>query len=304
VNDLATWPKGGAVATVLQAPCVIRNTSEDYHSGVGLSRTELLRLLKTPFHFHELHESEHEGGAVEKPTDAMFAGQLLHCALLERAEFDQRYATGPEVASRASKEWKAFVATVGGREPITPLQRRIAFAQSDALLSIKEVADLLDSPVVLPEHAAYWIDDRTGALCKCRPDLAALVGDDDETWGWVLVDAKTTTNASPESFASSCVNFGYAEQNAWYVQGWGRATGLPVHAFLFACVESAFPYATALYRLPDDWTGYGWKRCREALSIWHDCMQRDEWPGYPQGVQLLEPPDWRWLRAELAQGHS
>jgi hypothetical protein len=300
----ATWPHGGAVTDKLEAPCVLRNSSADYHRGDGLSRSELMRLLKTPYHFHELHLSEHDGGAaLKEASDAMFAGELMHCALLERAEFERRYAVGPVVPSRASKEWKQFIAGLKPDVvPITALQHKIAHAQADALLAMDHVTALLDQSLVLPEHAGYWLDDATGALCKCRPDLAVLVGNDDETFGWVLVDAKTTINAAPESFAGSVVNFGYAEQAAWYVHGWGRATGLPVHAFLFGCVESAFPHAAALYQLPDEWVAYGWKRCRRALDVYADCLQRDEWPGYPPGVQMLQPPDWRWLR--LAMGEN
>lgn len=295
MNDTVAWHEG-AISAVLSAPCVMRNSAEDYHAGPGLSRTELMRLLKTPFHFHELHLAEHQDGVHAEPTDAMFAGTLMHCALLERDQFDVRYAVGPRVKTRASKEWKAFEAANTDREHVTPAQRDIAYAQSDALLAVPQITELLDMPVVLAEHSAYWSDDVTGALCKCRPDLAVLVGDDRETWGWVLVDAKTTVSAAPEAFASSVVNFGYAEQAAWYTHGWGRATGLPVHAFLFGCVESAFPHAAALYALPDDWVAYGWKRCRRALDIWAQCTREDSWPGYPQGVQVLEPPDWKWLR--------
>jgi exodeoxyribonuclease VIII len=288
-----TWPVE-AVARAITPPCVVRNTSEQYHGGEGLSRSELVRLLKTPYHFHELRKPHDAPPA--KESDAMFAGELMHCSLLERSAFELRYAIGPEVSTRASKEWKAFVAANPGREAITPLQAKIAHAQADVLHAIPQIGALLESSIVLAEHAGYWIDEGTGALCKCRPDLAALVGDDDETWGWVLVDAKTTVNASAEAFASSGVNFNYPEEAAFYSHGWARATRLPVHAFLFACVESAYPYAPALYQLSDAWVAYGWKRCRRALELFTECSLRDEWPGYPQGVQLLEPPDWKWYR--------
>lgn len=271
---------------------------EEYLNGPGLSRSELVRLLdKSPYHVHELERDDPNRPPGPEPTPAMFAGTLLHCALLEPDQFLKRYAVGPVVSTRAAVAWKEFVKAHPGRECITPLQAEIAHRQAEALRMTPmgdsaddgTLGDLLSDASC--EASAYWRDVATGLLCKCRPDAAVTVGDADSL-GDVLVDVKTTSSAKPDEFNRSVTSYGYDVQAAFYSTGWAKATGRPVHSFIFACVESEYPHATALYTLPDEWIAYGWQRFCQALDLYAECQRRGVWPGYGIGVLQLAPPRW------------
>jgi PDDEXK-like domain of unknown function (DUF3799) len=270
---------------------------DEYQRGPGVSRSTLARMLeKSPHHVHELELGDF---AVPPPvpTPAMAAGTLLHCVLLEPGAFAKRYAVGPEVKTKAVKAWKDFEAQNAGLECITPLQHEVAQAQAAKLRATPmgsdsddgTFGDLLDGARF--EASCFWTDEPTGLLCKCRPDVLAEVGSGDSR-GWIIPDVKTTSSAKPERFARSLGDFAYDMQAAYYSVGVGQATGLPVLSFLFACVEAEYPFATALYVLPEEWVAYGWQRCRDALNLYAECQRTGVWPGYGVGVMQLAAPKW------------
>jgi hypothetical protein len=190
-----------------QPPCVLHNSSSEYHSGVGLSRTELMRLLKTPFHFHALHASERSEEFEPKTSDVLFAGELMHCALLERANRCAMRSARVNTRGRRVEGIRGFARCRGGAafvareassraqsadpEPAADQTRadlaasaKIAFAQSGARSRAR--SHRCSTHRVLAEHVA------TGAARTrkrvLRPGL--LVGGGEASM--VLLDAKTT----------------------------------------------------------------------------------------------------------------
>lgn len=255
-----------------------------YHVGPGLNLSGIKRFRKTPFHFRALANPGDAPPAA--PTPAMLNGTLVHCATLEPAEFDKRYAIGPEI-SRNSNKWRDFVADHPGMEVITHVQYQAAVRQAAALRALPDVAALLEDGS--PEVSAYWTDEATGILCKCRPDWVAPVA---MGTGVILVDVKTASDASPEGFARSAADLGYHLQAAWYCEGYARASGLEVHGMVFAVVESAFPHAVAAYMLDDIALGKGHAALRTALTRFAECDRANSWPGYPAEIMTLQLPPW------------
>jgi hypothetical protein len=260
--------------------------NEAYHKGPGLSHSGLKRLRKSPFHYRELERERDVPPAA--PTPQMFNGTLTHCALLEPSQFDVRYVVGPDVDKR-SKEWREFTKQVPTCEVITSLQRDAAFRQADALRRLPDVAALLSSGE--PEVSAYWIDEATHVLCKCRPDWVSS-GWGDSGRAVMLLDVKTASDASPEGFSKAVANFGYHTQADWYCTGYALATGLEVLGMLFAVVESEYPHACAAYMVDDDALLRARMDNRKALELYARCAANDEWPGYPTGIQVITLPRW------------
>ena len=258
-----------------------------YHSGPGLSYSGVKRLARTPLHFHALAEP-HEGFTAT-PSAAMFAGTLAHCATLEPDQFDARYPQGPEVATRAAREWKAFCADHPGAEPVTRAQREIAFAQAASLRAHPVVAELLRAGE--PEISVYWRDPPTGILCKCRPDWVHRCGTTARPAA-ILLDVKTCQDASAQGFAKSVANFGYHGQADWYCTGFELATGIPVQGMVFAAVESEFPYAAAAFMVDDTAMSAARERNRRALISYQQCERAQSWPGYPTDLQVISLPAW------------
>lgn len=274
--------------------------SEAYHAGPGLSHSGAKRLMRSPFHYWAL--AQQREAPPKAPTPQMVNGTLVHCALLEPEQFDVRYAVIPDdlgtKASKAYKEWAAVVLT-NGCEAITPQQRDAAQAQADALRTLPIVQQLMAGDHVgHAESSAYWVDPDSGVHCKCRPDWASH-GWGDDGRGVLLLDVKTTADASPEAFAKSVVNFGYHTQDDWYCQGYGIAARLPVLGMVFVVVESEFPHAVAAYSLDADALQLARMKNRDARALYAQCATKNEWPSYPREVTELSLP--RWALKELTE---
>lgn len=259
--------------------------AEVYHATHAMSAGGLKRMRQSPAHFYGL-QLDPDRPAPGEPTPAMKNGTLVHCAIFEPDQVDARYLVKPDGMSFATKDGKAWRdANTGPREIIDAAQLVAARAQAAALRRLPEVSALLSDGV--GESSAFWIDDATGELCKCRPDWTSPAGD-----GVILVDGKTCQDASPDGFSRAIWNFDYWLQAAWYSDGYERATGKRVHGFVFAVVESSWPHAAAAYMLDDAAIDRARAENRRLLDLYAECRRTGVWPGYQTTIQPIALPAW------------
>ena len=133
------------------------------------------------------------------------------------------------------------------------------------------------------ELSCFWTDEETGVLCKCRPDWLGMP---------LVVDLKSTEDASAEGFAKSAWQYRYWVQAAWYVDGIEQATGQRPDAFVFAAFEKSAPYASAFYFADDAMIQMGRAEYRRLLRVYADCLAAGRWPGYTTDVTPLGVPGW------------
>lgn len=260
----------------------------DYLAVQAMSASGLKRMARSPAHFHGL--TLDPGRPPEEPTDAMINGTLVHACIFEPHEVAKRYAIKPAGMNFSTKEGKAW-RDAQTLQIVTSEAMEAAKAQAAALHSLPDVSALL-----LPgfgEASAFWLDEPTGELCKCRPDWVSPAGD-----GVILVDGKTCTDASPDGFGRAIWNLGYHQQAAWYCDGFEAATGLHVHGFVFAAVESAWPYVAASYMLADDVIERARSENRRLLDLYAQCKRDDEWPAWGSRVQIINLPKWAHFKDE------
>jgi hypothetical protein len=258
--------------------------NETYHAGPGMSNSGLALMAKSPAHYYGLKMAPSRPSPVE--TAAQLAGTLAHCAILEPGEFDKRYVVGPP-GRRGTKIWDAFEASLtAGQIGIKPDDRDLAFAQAAAVRALPDVAALL--AVGHPEVSAYWIDDVTGELCRCRPDWVHPVNDD----AVILLDVKTYSDASPREFARQVARMGYDVQDAFYTDGYAIASGKKVLGFVFAAVETAYPHGACACMLDDPGRDVGRAKYRQRLDRYAACKRSNSWPGYSSAVELISLPAW------------
>lgn len=256
----------------------------EYHAIHALSAGGLRRLRQSARHFYaaQLDPNKVHGD----PTPAMKAGTLAHCALLEPHALAERYILRPADLDGRTKDGKAWLAAVPpGIEVVSAEQMQTAQRQAEAVRALPEVGALLEHGHA--EVSAFWLDDVTGEHCKCRPDWVNDAGD-----GVVLLDLKTTQDASPSGFPRSIANFGYHLQAAWYSDGYERASGRMVLGFVFAVVEAEYPHAAAAYMLDDASLDKARAENRRLLDLYAACKRSGEWPGYPNTIQALALPSW------------
>ncbi|QKQ46792.1 PD-(D/E)XK nuclease-like domain-containing protein [Achromobacter denitrificans] len=288
---------------LIDAPCTIDGQDiEAYHGGAGISKTGLDHVARSPALYHALHLDP--ARPPEKERAGQLEGQLAHCAILEPGEFAKRYAVLPADAPRRPTEaqwnakkpspesveamewWAAWNKSSAGRTIITHAQRETALRQAESVRRLPDVAEALDAG--RPEVSAYWIDPDTGVLCRCRPDWVHPAGDD----GVILLDVKTYSDASPAEFARQIARKRYHVQDAFYSDGFARASGKDVLAFVFVAVETEWPYAASAVMLDDVSREAGRALYRRDLDTYARCAAANEWPGYSTSIETVSLPAW------------
>lgn len=255
-----------------------------YHAVPALSASGLKKLARSPRHYYGALLDPQRPAAEETPS--MLAGTLAHCAVLEPGQMEKRYVVRPPGTDLRTKEGKAWAAAVDpALTVITRDQNDTAWRQARAVRALPEVAALLSKGQ--PEVSAFWVDDETGELCKCRPDFVSPAGE-----GVILVDVKTCQEASPTGFARAVANYAYNLQASWYSRGYQCATGQQVLGFVFACVEADYPHAAAAYMLDDAALEKAAAENRRLLNLYAACKATNTWPGYPDTIQPLSLPAW------------
>lgn len=143
----------------------------------------------------------------------------------------------------------------------------------------------------------------------------------------VVVDLKTTDDASLEGFSKSIANWRYDIQHPYYLDGlrealrqgnclppkdgaaelsaywYDQETGVlcrcrpdfwrgnPDH-FAFIAVEKKPPFAVGVYVLDQESVALGRAQYRADLNLYAECQRTDTWPGYGDKVQVISTPKW------------
>jgi hypothetical protein len=257
----------------------------EYHALTeAVGSTGLRRLAKSPLHFFGA-TLDPDRPAASEPTAAMFGGTLTHCALLEPHALDTRYVVKPPGHDGRTREGKAWLETVGGREAISAQQLASSLHQAQMMRALPEIGGFLATGEA--EVSAFWVDKRTGVFCKCRPDWVSPRGD-----RVVLLDVKTTQDASPRGFARSVWNYRYDLQAAFYSEGFEQASGLMVMGFVLVAVETEWPHACASYMIDDADMERARDQNHELLELYRRCQAVNSWPGYSNTITPISLPAW------------
>lgn len=264
-------------------------TNEEYHASEGVSRSTLWNLYnKTP---------AHAKFATTKQTEAMAFGTAVHMGVLEPDRFQHFYGQLPEGNDARTKAGKAAVQELeaAGLIPLT-------FERYNGIIAIRNA--VWKEPIISKalagsqfEHSAYAQDATTGLLVKCRPDAY-------HPGLRIMLDLKTTQDASREGFSKSIANFGYHVQQAFYSDVWQNAGGGDVDAFIFLAVEKEAPFAYSIYELDAEDEEIGRAIYRNSLVRYAQCAATNAWPAYPNGVQPIALPAWARVRMQETLGLS
>jgi exodeoxyribonuclease VIII len=135
----------------------------------------------------------------------------------------------------------------------------------------------------MAEQSYFATDPETGVKVRCRPDYSNH---------GLLIDLKTTTDASAEGFARSAYAYRYYQQAAFYTDVFQWAGGGPVFDFYFIAVEKVAPFAVQVFKASPQFIARGREAYRAALNLYADCLATGIWPGYSDASTDLELPAW------------
>ena len=265
------------------APGIHHGIDDDaYHGGPGISKSGLWTIYtRSPAHYRF---------APSKDTGAFAIGKAAHIAILEPETFEARVMKGP--ADRRGNNWKDAQAEAAntGRLLLTSGDYDTGLLMRDAVHADARINAIITGSAAQIEHSGFWIDEETGVLCKCRPDLYRPdLG--------IMLDLKSTTDAHPNAFARSVISYGYHTQEAWYAGGY-RALQQNVEGFVFLAVEKTDPFVCALYELPPSIVAEGQAIARKALARYAECAAADQWPGYSGEITELTFKRWSYTETQ------
>lgn len=263
---------------------------DEYHGLPSISKSGLDSIDLSPAIFYARHRDPNRPPSREKA--GQLEGHLAHCSILEPDEFEKRYVVGPTL-NRNTKAWKEFVEANAGRVAIQSDQYEAATRQALSVRGLPEIGEVLASGRA--EVSAFWVDEETGAECRCRPDFVHDVDDD----SCILLDVKTFTDPSPNEFARQCARKAYAKQASFYTDGYEKASGKTVRAFIFLAVGNEWPYAASAMMLDEDSLEAGRRHYKRNLRTYADCMSTGQWPGFSNGITLIRLPQWALTESEI-----
>ena len=263
-----------------------------YHAHSAVSKSHLDLVAKSPLHYWSRYLDPNR--VVPEPTPAMAIGSAVHTHVLELDQWDAQYVVAPAGIDRRTKvgkaEWDVFQTAIGTRTVISRDDADLVMRIGRSVLTHPAAAYLLGLPGKA-ETTHMWVDEISGLQCKCRPDW--LLDD-----GSMIVDLKTTEDASPRGFQKSIAQWRYHVQASWYLDGLQHATGKRPEQFVFIAVEKKPPYACAVYVADAQMIEIGRDTARRDLDKLNVCKAADYWPGYSDQVEVINLPPWMRPRAD------
>ena len=266
----------------------------EYHRHPAVSKSHLDQVARSPLHYWARYVDPNR--VPQEPTPAMIIGSAVHTHVLELDQWDANYVVMPEGIDKRTKagkaEWDAFTTAAGSRTVLSRADADLVMKMGEAVYGHPAAAVLLALPG-MAETTWMWRDDATGLQCKIRPDWLMNNGS-------MIVDLKTTEDASPAGFRKSIANFRYHVQAAWYLHGLEQATGQCPEQFIFIAVEKKPPFAVGVYAADAEMIREGWRTAERDLEVLATCKDMDRWPGYSEAVEPISLPPWMLPRPQGA----
>lgn len=251
----------------------------------------------TPAHLRQSWDDQ------DKPSLALVLGTLIHGLVLEPQTPLPRIAIVPETytvpddakpakgapgpgetvpwnnRAKWCRDWRALQ-EAAGKIVLDAEDMATVRECAEAVGQCAEAAELLRTC----EHRESTLVWETVARTPCKARLDA--------WGdGIVVDIKTTTDASPAGFARTAYDLGYHLQSAWYVDGLANVLGIEPPRFYFVAVEKDTRLVT-VHCATNDFLQRGREAYGRALEQFETAWQSGVWPGYAPGIHDLDVPAW------------
>jgi hypothetical protein len=262
------------IVQIYEIVCIFVNMKTEHI----LSKSRLDLINKAP----SLYKRKYIDGVNEQlETPALVLGKALHCRVFEPAEWGRRYTIAPDIDRRTKEgkeRWAEFQQKSEGLTVVTREQDDAIERMNSAVYKHPAAAYLLGLKGT-SEIMVNWVDEVSGIPCRGIFDRL--------TTSAIIMDLKTTDDASPKGFARSCHKYRYYVQAAFYMDGFERAYNQLCEGFFFIAVEKSEPHLVAVYYLTAEDIQRGRQQYREDIEKFSTCLKFDEWQGYGDGVQEL-----------------
>jgi exodeoxyribonuclease VIII len=233
----------------------------------------------------------------KKDSAAFAMGHAVHCLALEPERFDERFAVAPKVDRRTTAgkaAWAEYLADCEGKTVLDDQD------YADAVACVQALNNHPEFSVIMAQRRRVEVPfefDLFGHRFKAKPD--AIIDS-----MRLILDIKTTDDASPHRWQWSAVDYGYHRQNAIYREALRNDTG-EWYRFIFAVVEKpkpstrGIPPTVALYELDPDTVLMGYEDTQRLVQDYKTRRETKNWQQpYSDGIVPLRLPKRRVYEGE------
>ena len=198
-------------------------------------------------------------------TPAMKLGSAIHMNVLQPADFHEHYAVSPKFDKRTKQ----------GKEDFAEFSKKNMFkdiiSESDFELieqiTLKTMRDNMVNRLLTsgePEKIVTWYNKHYDVNCKGMLDYYR---------DGMIIDLKTTQDASYNGFMRSVRKYKYNKQAAYYMDA------VKAYRFIIIAVEKTPPFSINIFEMGDDMIDEGRDMYNHELEIYKYCEENDYWPG-------------------------
>ena len=198
-------------------------------------------------------------------TAPMKLGSAIHMNVLQ--EFNKHYAVSPKFDKR----------TKAGKEDYAEFSKKHMFkdviSESDfhiiEQITMKLMKDRMVKALLQqgePEKIIQWNNEHYDINCKGMLDYYREGAD-------MIIDLKTTQDASYNGFMRSVRKYKYHKQAAFYLDA------VKAQRFIIIAVEKTPPFSINIFEMGDDIIDEGRDMYNHELESYKYCEENDYWPG-------------------------
>lgn len=256
-----------------------------YHSSEGYSNSFLTAMLRSPAHAMSRGKW--------KSTRNMEIGSAFHSSTLEPELYKRDYKI-VECDARTSALYKQACKDHPSALVLTLAESETVKGMTAGVYRNPKLRDIIEQPGKA-EVAYFAVDPDTGLTIKCKFDWLTDSG--------ICLDIKKTQDARMYKFSQSINTYMYHMQDAFYRHVFRCATGEDLQEFYFGAVEEQKPHASNRWRLGPESRKKGDALFREALTTLAICIDRGEFPAYPDdGDDEIEIPAYAFDQDDEMEG--
>jgi exodeoxyribonuclease VIII len=280
-------------------------SNENYHGHTdSISRSAIMDFAVSPRKYWANYLNPRK--PVKKSTQQMIFGEQFHMMILEPERFEKEFSVQPnyyglprvgllkdlgreeynrqkaersiveELNKQILEEWSASNLS---KRSLDSNDYAHLCAMRDSLQANEEAWNLITEAKY--EQSYFWEDDDTGLLCKARPDILH---------GSMVVDLKTTKDASPRAFQSAMCNFGYHIQAAMILDAVRAVDKREIVTFINIAVEKEYPYSVGVYIIDSAAIASGREKYKRILKELKQARESNVWTDYES--QIIGLPAW------------
>lgn len=263
-------------------------SNEDYHANTDYISSSGVKLInRSPRHYWDRYLNPER--AASTPSPAMQFGSLTHTMLCEPHLLEKDYfvfddaqiieelieegAKSPR-ATKKYKEWmEEYLSEIGEKTPMSQEDYDKARCMRDNVQKHPLLREHLSGTVEY-ELSHFFIDERTGARVRTRPDVDN---------GEVYMDFKTCDDAREESVRRAIMKYAYGQSAELYMRSPEKR-----RQFLFIFIEKEPPHDLKVYVCGASIYQDARPKNDANLRTFIQCQESGIWQGYSPNAEIID----------------